>query len=157
MLFSIIVSTIFLVVNHLYSGVNAVPADQLCDQASQWVKRICNTEAGDRGWWDACRYYPISGYGYYRSGICPIFTMCQNGWTQSLPRRMIISCVPVADNPYVITPGLQTGYEWVAAQFNQHTVSVEVRGNMADASVASVIEGVLILTFQFLLTDSREL
>jgi hypothetical protein len=157
MLVSIIVNTIFLVLNHLYAGVNAVPADQLCNMASQWDQRECNIEAADRGWWDICLYYPNSQYHYHKSGICPIFTMCQNGWMEDEPPKMIISCIPVTDNPYVTTPGLQIGSVWLGAQTRQHNVSFEVRENMADASVASLLEGMLILTFQFLLTDCRKL
>jgi hypothetical protein len=150
MLFSIIVSTIFLVVNHLYSGVNTIPGDQLCTQASQWDKRVCNTAAGDREWWDICRFTPNDDLYYWKDGICPIFTMCQNGWTDDEPRKMTISCVPVADNPYETTPGLQIGYSLIPAGSKQHNVSVEMRGNMADASVAGLLEGMLILTFQSL-------
>jgi hypothetical protein len=143
---STIVSTIFLVVHYLYSGVNAIPGDQLCAQPSQWVRRACNTETGgDREWTDTCLSMP-----YWKHGICPLFTMCQNGWTDDNPPRMTISCVPVADNPYQTAPGLQVGYEFIAAENRQQTVTVAVRANMADASIAALLEGVLILTFQYL-------
>jgi hypothetical protein len=76
--------------------------------------------------------------------------MCQNGWTDDEPRKMTISCVPVADNPYETTPGLKIGYSSIPAGSKQHNVSVDMRGNMADASVAGLLEGMLILTFQSL-------
>jgi hypothetical protein len=130
LLSSIILTTAFLAVNHLYStfaspmvskdGVAVghsfnlthslakrqyAPEDQKCLQADDWVARTCYTLNGDVEWMDWCLGLFVGVYVV--GGVCPFGTMCMDTEIENtdpfntLP-NLIIACVPRPNTIYVI-------------------------------------------------------
>lgn len=166
MLFSILFSTIFLVVNHLDSTSaspilsessvaageslnlttraslarrNYVPPDQLCNAPTQWAARECFTQSGDRSWADICN----PNAPYIKFGRCPQNKMCQNTIISGTVPIHTINCVDRPAGPNQLAPDQQSGVIVVngASSVAQRVVSVQLQENLADASVSAFLEG----------------
>jgi hypothetical protein len=148
-LFSMVFTTILLIVNHLYltfasptvskSGVAAgqsfnpihslvkraeIPSDQQCRQPSDWVGRSCIIQFGDQSWADECLGDRVT---YWEIGGCPPNKMCTNKFI--LPETITIVCI---DRPSGITDtgtNQQTGVGELGAgsePAGEHVVSIPV-------------------------------
>jgi hypothetical protein len=112
MLFSIIFTTTFLTVNHIYATFASpmpykgdvaasqslnlthslaslakrafLPPDTLCRPTKGWIDRECSDIVDDRTWLDSCiRTVYLEPEVYLTAGSCPIGTMCVNKMSPS--------------------------------------------------------------------------
>jgi hypothetical protein len=166
MLLSTIFATTFLTINNLYSICSASPtlestggvaareslnsrgqpvgvyrpADQKCDEITEWNSRNCHPNEGDDIWFDYCKR--ASGSFYARQGRCAADKMCED---RKIQDKETIACVDRASSSNQVGPDQQIGVEIVqngdALNAAERIVSVQVQSNLADATVAALIEG----------------
>jgi hypothetical protein len=168
MLSSIIFTTIFLTINHLYStfalpvvlngdvatgqSLNVTrhslakrwyPADQKCATPAQWVSRVCRPTIGDRAWEDRCRG-PNGGevIRYVLSLCSDPNTICSN---QIYQNKETILCIPrpVAQSQ-VPAPNQQTGVSQFGSIYDlnvEHIQPVTLTNDISLASVSALLEG----------------
>lgn len=163
MLFSIIFTTVFPTINHIYStfalpmvskvaASNATltqpakrdgwaPQDQKCTTAAQWLSRICQPDIGDRVWVDHCTG-PQGGEAIcYVYSSCPERTMCSNVIRNY---KSTIVCIGRPSIDTVSQTGQQTGVFSVANTFDlneEYIESVTLVTSISLASVSAFLEG----------------
>jgi hypothetical protein len=123
---------------------NYVPADQLCGQPDQWLRRVCRPEISDRSWSDTCFLAPTLDY-YWVLGECPENTMCQNTFTSGADSKETIICSERPVNNNQPEADQQSGVYKISnadgSSAKNFTVPVDLETNLADASVNALIEG----------------
>jgi hypothetical protein len=164
MLFSIILTNIFLIINHPYSAFSSptepkrgvaldlmhltvaknIPQND-CPRGTEWHSRNCEPWVSDRAWEDFCHIIGTTDPMdfEYVTGACPENTMCQDTFTSD--NIETVACLKRPTTQTQLEPGEQSGVYKITNAHSvpaQRIISVKIEKDLAHASVSALMEGV---------------